>query len=306
MKPRELDLSMFDAGYDVATQVLTTRGWQKFTDLQNDDRVFVWSDGVLELERVLECYTRKYEGLMYPIINRHIDIFCMPGTKILAKVRPHTRTEISENWSDTRAEYIKPTWQLQIPVAGLWAGEKTVIPKTAHDTGLWCSGILREDTDIRLDRESVSLLRQMVEGLAFVERTPEEYKRMMRLMMQTNPNQELTWDMLMWSRAAREQLLFGLMVGRGRRYPPALVWLFLSTREGRLDVFQAIAMSLGWRAQISASNGVFFSTSKSTSSVYYKHRRPPENWKGVVWNIRTDAGHMVVRRENKIAIVSTL
>ena len=68
----------------------------------------------------------------------------------------------------------------------------------------------------------------------------------------------------------------------------------------------AIAMSLGWRAQISASNGVFFSTSKSTSSVYYKHRRPPENWKGVVWNIRTDAGHMVVRRENKIAIVSTL
>lgn len=306
MRPRELDLSMFDAGYDVGTQVLTTRGWQTFTDLQNDDRVFVWSNGTLDLERVLECYTRKYEGLMYPIINRHIDIFCMPGTKILAKVRPHTRTEIAENWSDTRAEYIKPTWQLQIPIAGRWEGVKMMIPNSAYELGLWCSGLLKEGVDISLDRDSIRLLHQLIDDREFVARTQDEYARIIKLMKSTNQPQDLTWDMLMWSYPARKNLLAGLMDGKGRRYPPALVWLFLSTREGKLDVFQALAMSLGWRAQISDGNGVFFSTSKSTSSVFYKHRRPPENWAGVVWNIKTDAGHMVVRRERKIAIVSTL
>jgi hypothetical protein len=96
------------------------------------------------------------------------------------------------------------------------------------------------------------------------------------------------------------------MEGRGRRYPPALVFIFLTTRESRAEIFQALTMSLNWRSMISRSNGVFFAQNKTTSSVYYKHRRVPENWTGDVWNIKTDAGQMVVRRNLKSVIVSTL
>lgn len=314
MKPREMDLSLFEQGYDEQTHVLTTRGWQRFDQLQDDDRVFVWRNGVLDLEKMPEVYIARYTGRMHNFVNRHVDIMCMPGTKVLAVVKAHTHQKMPDGWNKHpsdwavfRAEYIKNSWQLAIPTCGRFEGTKMISPKTAYDIGLWCSGVMREDIDIRLDREAMQMLHQIVENRAFEPKSPEEYQRIMRHLARTHEDRELYWDMLLWKIAAREQLILGLMDGKGRRYPPALVWLFLSTKEGRTDIFQALTMSMGWRAQISAGNGVFFSTVKTTSSVFYKHRRSPEDpWTGVVWNIKTDAGAMVTRRNFKIAVVSTL
>jgi hypothetical protein len=196
MKARVLDLSLFDQGYDEQTQLLTTRGWKGFRDLQNDDRAFVWSHGTLDLERVDEVYTRRYEGTMYQFLNRHIDIFCMPGTKIVARVKKHGRAEKDPDYTATRAEYIKPSWQLQIPLSGLWAGETQVIPRVAYETGLWCSGVLQRGSPA-FDRDTIALLHKVVEGRDFSGLSEAELPGLTQRMQNINPTGELSWGMLL-------------------------------------------------------------------------------------------------------------
>jgi hypothetical protein len=127
-------------------------------------------------------------------------------------------------------------------------------------------------------------------------------------MQSQHQDRELSWDMLLWNYETRKQFLTGYFEGRGRQYPPATVCLFLVTKEGATDILQALTMSMGWRSQISHGNGVFFSPSKQTSSVFNKHRgKLPENpWKGVVWILKTDSHTMIVRRDKKIAVAVTL
>jgi len=307
--PKNFDLLRFGQGYDADTYILTARGWKRFDWLQDDDRVFVWNDqdNTLELEKLAEVYTAEYEGTMHPYVNRHIDIFCMPGTKIIARKRATTSSDKDVELKKYPAEFIKKTWQLDIPVAAKFAGTKNVLPKAAFEFGLWCSGLLRDDAEIRIDKAASQAFHKAI-GAEFEERTEAEYRRAFNLMKAKYADRELSWDLLLWDYEARKKFLAGFFEGRGRRYPPAQTCLLLVTKEGASEILQALTMSLGYRSQISPGNGVFFSPNRSTSAVFHKHRpkTPTEGWRGTVWNIMTDAGAMVVRRNKKISIVTTL
>ena len=155
-------------------------------------------EGKLLLERLRECYTRHYSGIMYSIANRYVNIFVMPGTRILAKIRRHTRTELEDKWVSTRAENIKKSWQLQIPVSGSWeGGEGHISPTAAYEIGLWCSGVLHEH-NIHFNRESVCAYHRLRHGNEFSPMTADQYIRLREGMSRRHLSRELNWDMLLW------------------------------------------------------------------------------------------------------------
>ena len=260
---------------------------------------------MIDTEKVTDAYTKPYTGEMYHVVNRHIDLLCMPGTRIIARVRPHTRAKMSEKILASRAETIKSSWQLQMPVCGIYPGMLDVLPSMAYSAGHWCSNVLREDA-VAFDNDTVAALHEHIDDRDFSAMVTDEQKRLIPEFLKAYPDRNITWEMLRWTIEARKQLFYGLMDGNASQYEGANVYIFLSTRENRNDIFQAIAMSIGWRAHMSYGNGVFVTDRKQVTTVYYKHKRHVLNWEGDVWNLRTDTGRIIVRRNYKIAIVSTL
>ena len=73
--------------YDDRTEILTETGWKRFVDLSHEDKVAtLGAAGEVEYQAPVNYYSSHYQGPMYHIENRDIDLVVTPSHRMLVKV----------------------------------------------------------------------------------------------------------------------------------------------------------------------------------------------------------------------------
>lgn len=77
--------SFYHSCYDAETEVLTGRGWLPFPELREDDEVFCrdLSSPVARYERPTAIVTHDYNGMMYRLRGRRLDLLVTPNHRMM-------------------------------------------------------------------------------------------------------------------------------------------------------------------------------------------------------------------------------
>lgn len=65
--------------YDKETEVLTNKGWKYFSDVQYDDYIMCLEDGYIKYRKPTDIIKYHYNGKMYHLVNRGVDIMVTPN-----------------------------------------------------------------------------------------------------------------------------------------------------------------------------------------------------------------------------------
>ena len=122
-------------------------------------------------------------------------------------------------------------------------------------------------------------------------------------LLESFPNRLITMDMLEWDIEARQALLNGLMDGDGSLKEEQHAQVFWSKKKERLDMFQLLVTTLGYRTTPDYEKGaMYYNLAKGTTEIATRHRQEKQFYKGKVWCIETNTGAFVVRRNGKLFI----
>ena len=68
--------------FDEKTEILTQRGFVRFCDLLDTDKVAQWDDGKIMFVKPLDYISRQYNGEMIRLKNQHIDMMMTPDHRL--------------------------------------------------------------------------------------------------------------------------------------------------------------------------------------------------------------------------------
>lgn len=303
------------------TEALTRRGWVNGVDLRADDDVMQWdaASGALSWTRP-QCIVRKpWDGLMVRLANRHTDQLLTPDHRVYARVGHHSRNASPVGWTVTEAADLRPSWAVDIPMAGTLADGKSVDPDYAYLVGWWLT-----DAWLHGDGKACMFSQCKPDTLtrlraALAPHKPSEYTKSPRKPQHSAehtfyvtgplaeqlrrewPERKLTWDVLDWSLAARLRLIDGLVDGDGSRKAGQHGVSFWSTNQERRDIISALFLSIGWRAYDNPRKGVVEANPRPSTQIQKRHRdaAPAVHYQGVVWCVTVSTGAFVVRRNGR-------
>lgn len=309
---------------DPETEVLTRRGWLRYTDLWSDDHVLQWDCETCALTWTEPEAIHQYpfDGEMVVIENRNTRQVLTPNHRVYAKVRRHARHPKPISYEVVEANDIdrrSSAWQVDLPLAGDLRDGDAVAPDYAYIVGWWLTDAWshRDANACMFSQSKPETLAKLRDALA--PYSPSEYVKSARKDTHQNehsfyltgpladrlrsdfPNRMLTWDVLGWDRPARAALYRGLMDGDGSvSQVHEHAKTFWSQNQERRDVFMALALSLGMRCHENAAKGaVYVNTLRDTTQIQNRHRSARMPYQGMVWCLTVPTGAFVVRRDGK-------
>ena len=306
--------------YSEDTQVLTNNGWKYFYDLDKTDMVLQWDKSTNKLSWIkpLNYFEYDIDDELCVFENRHISQMVTKNHKVACQIKAR-RKDFSE-YQLIEAQDIKPSWILNFPLAGELDGYIT--ESDAYIIGWWLTDAYRhKDGKACMFTQSkphtLSKLRNWfdehnVKYSEYVrhysnpnhrdEHTFYVTGQLADKLLASYPNRELTWDVLNWDTNSRKALLDGLMDGDGSFRHHQYAKTFWSQKQERLDIFQALCISLNYRASISDKGCVNFNIAHNSTQTQTKHHKANIPYKGKVYCLETETGAFVVRRNGKAFI----
>ncbi len=113
-----VNITPLEPCYDKNTEVLTEKGWKKFTDLQSKDKVATINEyGYLEYQKIIKFQKFKYKGEMIKIKGRNIDLLVTPEHFLYVKSRYRKYFEF------IRAKDLYKKYNYELKRNCIWKGE---------------------------------------------------------------------------------------------------------------------------------------------------------------------------------------
>jgi DNA modification methylase len=310
---------------DEATEVLTNNGWKKYFELSPEDEVLQWDSKTSELSwtKPSKIHTYPYEGKMYHFANRHTDQLLTPNHRVYGKFRRHSRSPKPDVFEVVEAQHIKQHWLKDLPVAGLYKGNKHVDESYAYLVGWWLTDAWahQDGKACMFSQSKPDTLLKLREALSKFDCSFSEYTKapskdtqnaehtfyvtgsLANKLLDEFPTRELNISMLEWDIDSRKALLEGLLDGDGTYRDGQHCVVFWSKKKERLDLVQLLAMSLNYRTLIDYKKGcVHINPKTNTTQLQHRHTHDIVDYKGDVWCVTVPKGAFVVRRNGKVFI----
>lgn len=308
--------------YSADTQVLTDKGWKYFYDLDRTEQILQWDKDTNALSwcKPLNYFEYDIDDELCLFENRHISQLVTKNHKVACQIKAR-RKPFSE-YQLVEAQNIKPSWILNFPLAGELVG--TIHEDDAYILGWWLTDawahkdgkaiMFSQSKPKTLDKLRGYLDSRSIKYSEYIKRAKSEKHRdehifyvtgdIANKMLSLYPDRKLNWDMLNWDMESRKSLLEGLMDGDGSYRDGEYAMTFWSMDAERLDIFQALCISLNYRAYIRKDSKwcVEFNVNHNSTQVQTRHHKPNVPYTGKVYCLQTDTGAFVVRRNGKAFI----
>lgn len=308
--------------YSEDTQVLTDSGWKYFYDLDRTEQILQWDKDTNKLSWIhpLNYFEYDIDDELCLFENRHISQLVTKNHKVVAKIKK--RRKQFTPYEFVSAEDFKKSWIVHYPLAGELDG--SIHEDDAYIIGWWLTDAWRHK-DGKACMFSQSKSKTLNKLRNWFDEHDINYSEYLKKSNNPKHNDEhtfyvtgelankllsnyydrvLTWDVLKWDTDSRKSLLEGLMDGDGSYRDGQHARAFWSKNKERLDIFQALCISLNYRAYI--SNGtkscVEFNVAHNSTETESRHCKPNVPYKGKVYCLQTETGAFVVRRNGKAFI----
>ena len=306
--------------YSSDTQVLTDSGWKYFYDLDKTEKILQWDKNTNKLTWVkpLNYFEYDVDTNMKLFENRHISQLVTPNHKVAVSVKKR-RKQFGE-YELINASDIQKSWILNFPLAGEKDGN--IHENDAYIIGWWLTDAWKHG-DGKACMFSQSKPKTLNKLRNYFDTHNIKYSEYIKhcqyphndehtfyvtgdianKLLTEYPDRELNWKMLDWDKESRLALLEGLMDGDGSYRDGEYSRAFWSQKENRLDIVQALCLSLNYRAYINNDkSSVVFNTKHNSTETQTKHRKDDVPYSGKVYCLETETGAFVVRRNGKAFI----
>ena len=310
--------------YSADTQVLTDSGWKYFYNLDKTEKILQWDKDTNELSWIkpLNYFEYDVNTNMCLFENRHISQLVTPNHKVAVSIKKRRKDFTSYELVD--AQDIKPSWVLNLPLAGKLDGD--IHEDDAYIIGWWLTDAWKH-SDGKACMFSQSKLKTLHKLKDYLESHNIKYSEYVReghndrhkdehvfyvtggiadKLLKEYPDRELSWDVLNWDISSRKALLEGLMDGDGTYRNNEYSMTFWSKDKERCNIVQALCVSLNYRASILIKHGivsgVVFNIAHNSTQLQTRHHKNAVPYTGKVYCLQTDTGAFVVRRKGKAFI----
>lgn len=308
--------------YSSDTQVLTNKGWKYFYELDKTEKILQRDKdtNLLSWYQPKEYFEYNIDDDMVHLKNRNTDQLITKNHSVYAKVTMRRKPK-ERAFNRYEACELKKSWNIDLPLAGQLINGLKV--DNAYIIGWWltdaykhkdCNACMFSQSKPRtLNKLKDWLNLHNIKYSEYVKKAKKENHKeehviyinnSLSLWLRQNfPNRELTMDVLQWDYNSRLQLLEGLMDGDGSIRENSYCEVFYSKNKERLDIFQALVVSLNIRSHIDYKKGcVYFNVKKNTTQLQNKHKLDNVHYVGKVYCLKTETGAFVVRRNGKAFI----
>lgn len=308
--------------YSSDTQVLTNKGWKYFYELDKTEKILQRDKdtNLLSWYQPKEYFEYNIDDDMVHLKNRNTDQLITKNHSVYAKVTMRRKPK-ERAFNRYEACELKKSWNIDLPLAGQLINGLKV--DNAYIIGWWltdaykhkdCNACMFSQSKPRtLNKLKDWFNLHNIKYSEYVKKAKKENHKeehviyinnSLSLWLRQNfPNRELTMDVLQWDYNSRLQLLEGLMDGDGSIRENSYCEVFYSKNKERLDIFQALVVSLNIRSHIDYKKGcVYFNVKKNTTQLQNKHKLDNVHYVGKVYCLKTETGAFVVRRNGKAFI----
>jgi hypothetical protein len=316
---------------DLATEVLSKRGWLKGTEVLIGDEIYTVNinTGIAEWQPVQEVFCKSYEGEMVRMKNRHLDAFVTPNHKWAITHRDRMRRKSSEKRSrltlketaflrsgdmiplirspeDSKSKYSEDFAELigWIVTDGTFSKKwnRITIYQSSRVNGHKCKMI--RDLLVRLELNFQENIYGK-DGIIHFGFSGDLAKAVRKVI----PVKKLTMDFIeSLNHKSRLALLKSIILGDGGIQGGSTPYVCTSN-EGQAGIYQALMARCGFASRIHKRNLKTKINGLSYESVMYyvdqinvKHVRSQyiektrEQYSGIVWCPRTVNGTFFARR----------
>lgn len=307
--------------YSEDTECLTKNGWKKYFDLTVEDEILQWDHNTNKLSWInpIEIYIYDAPKNMYHFQNRHTNQLLTENHTVFVKIQKHSRNVKECSYISLEAKDIKKHWIKNFPLAGeLSDGIRN---EYAYGIGWWLTDawIHSNKKACMFSQSKIKTLKKLKEYLSTQDCVVSEYKKSPKkenhniehtfyvsgnfadYLIKNFPNRELTMDVMNWDYESRFQLLEGLLDGDGSKPQKQKSEIFYSKNKNRLDIVQALCVSLNIRNHIDYNNDcIYLNRKTNTTQLQSRHICENIEYNGKkVWCLSTQTGAFVVRRDGK-------
>jgi hypothetical protein len=319
------------------TEILTTTGWKTSKTINPSDWVYEWDHvtSTLEPRKPKRIFKYKYSGPMVNIHNRYTNQLLTPNHQVPHKSKTNPRYEFQDKYVFKQACDLARQNHIKLPMSGVYTRgkePKRITPDIAYLLGWYF-------TDAWLHRDAYAICfsqckpktRKLLERALEAQRGSgfEVISKNIKLLSKKNPNhndehsyycrgplasffrdtyptREFGYEILSWSLACREALFRGLIDGDGTRQYSGNSVVFWSRKASRLDIFSALATTLGHSTSLDYEKGACYVRMHYDATTIPPRLKTASisdvAYKGTVWCVETKAGAFVARRCGKVFI----
>lgn len=308
--------------YSSDTQVLTDKGWKYFYELDKTEKILQWdkNTNLLNWYQPKEYFEYDIDDDMVHLKNRNTDQLITKNHSVYAKVTMRRKPK-ERAFNRYVACELKKSWNIDLPLAGQLINGLKV--DNAYIVGWWltdawkhkdCNACMFSQSKPRtLNKLKDWFNLHNIKYSEYVRKAKKESHKdehtiyvnneLSLWLRQNFPNRELTMNVLQRDYNSRLNLLEGLMDGDGSTRENSYCEVFYSKNKERLDIFQALVVSLNIRSHIDYKKGcVYFNVKKNTTQLQNKHKLDNVHYVGKVYCLKTETGAFVVRRNGKAFI----
>lgn len=307
--------------YSKDTQVLTDKGWKYFFDLDKTEKILQWNKETNELNWIkpLNYFEYDIDDELIHFKNRHTDQLITKNHNVVCKIKK--RCKQKSEYKFCKASDIQKSDVVDFPLAGQL--KQGVHNDYAYIIGWWLTDAWKHKdgkacmfTQSKL--ETLNKLRNYfdVNNIKYSEYIKKSKKvnhnpehvfyvtgEIATYLLSNYNDRKITYDFLTWDYESRQKLLEGLIDGDGSRRKDGYGLVFYSKKADRLDICQALCLSLNMRSHIDYKKGcIFFNPKHNSTQTQFKHYQPPQVYAGKVYCLQTETGAFVVRRNGKAFI----
>jgi site-specific DNA-methyltransferase (adenine-specific) len=310
--------------YSNDTEVLTKDGWKYYSELTETCEILQWEShtNTLTWIKPLNKFEYQIEEKMVLLQNRHTSQLITKNHSVYAKIRKHSRNPKPTQFEKIQAQDIKRHWQIDLPLAGNLLGD--VSEPNAYLIGWWLTDawVHGDKKACMFSQSKIETREKLKQALNSAPCKFSEYVKesknpnhqsehtfyvtgeIANFLLENYPTREMNWNMLSWDLDSKVQLIEGLLDGDGsRKRNNSYCEIFWSKKAERLDIFQALCLSVNIRSHIDYKKGcVYINREHSTTQIQNKHSQEQQDYKGMVWCLETETGAFVVRRNGKAFI----
>lgn len=307
--------------YSKDTQVLTDKGWKYFNDLDKTEKILQWNKETNELNWIKPLNYFEYDigDELIHFKNRHTDQLITKNHNVVCKIKK--RRKQKSEYKFCKASDIQKSDVVDFPLAGKL--KQGVHNDYAYIIGWWLTDAWKHK-DGKACMFSQSKLETLNKLRKYFDDNNIKYSEYIKKSKKINHNpehvfyvtgeiatyllsnyndREMTYDFLTWDYESRQKLLEGLIDGDGSRRKDGYGLVFYSKKAVRLDICQALCLSLNMRSHIDYNKGcIFFNPKHNSTQIQFKHYQAPQVYAGKVYCLQTETGAFVVRRNGKAFI----
>jgi DNA modification methylase len=316
---------------DEETECLTDRGWVNYRLLQKGDRILAYDmkSGQLVFTTVEDVYVYDYDGPMIQVKSSQIDMLLTPNHRVVCKRRVRKADK-----GFIKAKYSKPmiieaqelNEDYLIPQAAPYRNRRMKAhfpPEFASLLG-WIitegyfderNGEIRIYQSKRANPEYCMEIEELLKKLNIPYRKVEGHDECMEYILPNDvfnlvrkiiPHKDLEWNLILLPTPHLKALFEALMKGDGSIREDGRM-IFTQKSKHTVDVFQALAILLGYRAIVSQKREGGVYEVYLTRKKWHGLRRTRGsgsliqivNYKGKVWCPKTKYGTFIARRNGR-------